>query len=144
MPDAADRMTTTAVESPQASSSPPARETTIGLSRRRASVLAYSAGWISGLLVLWLEGQDHETRWHAAQSVLGFGILTVLTCGCLGIAGIGLLSSLTTFRIGLWAAQGVVLVGALLWAWSMLQVSFGGTPRWPFIGARADRLASLS
>jgi uncharacterized membrane protein len=119
-------------------------ETSLGLSRRKAAILAYSAGWITGLLVLWLEGEDRETRWHAAQSVLGFGILTLLAGACLGVATIGILSSLTVFRMGLWAAQGVVLVGLLLWLWSMIQVALGGTPRWPLIGARADRLAELS
>jgi uncharacterized membrane protein len=135
-------MSTSVVTSPPPPVSPPAAETSIGLNRKRAAILAYSAGWVTGLLVLWLEGRDHETRWHAAQSVLGFGALTVLGCACLGVAATGILTSLTVFRIGLWAAQGVVLVGALLWAWSMLQVSFGGTPRWPFIGARVDRLAA--
>ena len=56
--------------------SPPVAETSLGLNRKRAAILAYSAGWVTGLLVLWLEGRDHETRWHAAQSVLGFGALT--------------------------------------------------------------------
>ena len=137
MPTTVDRFT-------QPSTSPPVTETSIGLSRRRASILAYSAGWLSGWLVLWLEGQDHETRWHAAQSLLGFGALTILGCACLGVATIGILSSLAVFRIGLWATQGVVLLGALLWAWSMVQVALGGTPRWPLIGARADRLARSS
>ncbi|WP_157899604.1 DUF4870 domain-containing protein [Luteitalea pratensis] len=116
-------------------------ETSLGLSRKRAAILAYSAGWVTGLLVLWLEGQDRDTRWHAAQSVLGFGALTVLGCACLGVAALGILSSLTVFRAGLWAAQGVVLIGVLLWLWSMVQVALGGTPRWPLIGARVERLA---
>ena len=127
--------------SPQPPASSPVAETSLGLSRKKAALLAYSAGWLSGLLVLWLEGQDRDTRWHAAQSVLGFGALTVLGCACLGLAAFGLLSSLALFRIGLWATQGIVLVGVLLWVWSMVQVGLGGTPRWPLIGARVDRLA---
>ena len=122
----------------------PATETSIGLNRKRAALLAYSAGWVTGLLVLWLEGQDRETRWHAAQSVLGFGGLTVLACVCGGVAMLGLLSSLTLFRAGLWAAQAVVFAGVVLWVWTMAQVAFGGTPRWPLIGARVERLAVLS
>ena len=116
-------------------------ETSIGLNRKRAALLAYSAGWVTGLLVLWLEGRDHETRRHAAQSVLGFGALTVLAGLCLGLAALGLLSSLAVFRAGLWAAQAVVLVGVVLWVWTMAQVALGGSPRWPLIGARVDRLA---
>ena len=119
----------------------PAGETSIGLTRARASVLAYSAGWISGLLVLWLEGRDRETRWHAAQATLGFGLLTMLAGLCLLVAAVGLAWSLTVFRVGLWAAQGVIAVGLALWVWSLARVALGGTPRWPLLGARADRLA---
>ena len=137
-------MPTSVARSPQPPASPPVAETSLGLSRKQAAILAYSAGWVTGLLVLWLEGQDRDTRWHAAQSVLGFGALTVLGCACLGLATLGILSSLTVFRVGLWAAQGIVLVGVVLWVWSMAQVALGGTPRWPLIGARVDRLAGPS
>ena len=131
----------TSVRSPQPPASSPVAETSLGLSRKKAALLAYSAGWLSGLLVLWLEGQDRDTRWHAAQSVVGFGALTVLGCACLGVAALGLLSSLTVFRAGLWATQGIVFLGVVLWLWSMVQVALGGTPHWPLIRARVDRLA---
>jgi len=131
----------TPVRSTQPPASPPLAETSLGLSRRRAAILAYSAGWLSGLLVLWLEGQDRDTRWHAAQSVIGFGVLTVLGGACLAFAAVGLFWSLAVFRAGLWAAQGIVLVGVIVWVWSMVHVALGGTPRWPLIGARVDRLA---
>ena len=137
-------MSTSDVRSPPPPASPALAETSLGLNRKRAAILAYSAGWVTGLLVLWLEGRDRDTRWHAAQSVVGFGALSVLGCACLGLAAIGILSSLTVFRVGLWAAQGIVLVGVLLWVWSMAQVALGGTPRWPLIGARVDRLAGPS
>jgi len=134
-------MPTRVVPSPPRPAGSPDPETSLGLSRRQATLLAYSAGWVSGLLVLWLEARDRETRWHAAQSVLGFGALALLGVLLLGIAAIGLLSSLALFRAGVWAAQGVVLVGLALWVWSMARVALGGTPRWPLLGARADRLA---
>lgn len=134
-------MASTVVSPPQPPISPPAVETSIGLTRKQAAILAYSAGWITGVLVLWLEGRDRETRWHAAQSTLGFGALTLVGVLLLGVAAVGLLSSLTIFRIGVWATQGLVIVGAGLWAWSLLRVALGGTPHWPFIGSRVDRLA---
>lgn len=116
-------------------------ETSIGLSRKQAALVAYSAGCITGLLILWLEGRDAETRWHAAQSVLGFGVLAVVGLVLLGVAAIGLLSSLALFRVGLWATQGLVVLGVGLWLWSLVHVALGGTPRWPLIASRADRLA---
>ena len=115
--------------------------TSLGLTSRQAALLAYSAGWISGVLVLWLEARDRPSRWHAAQSVIGFGVLSLLGAVMLGIAAIGLLSSLTLFRVGLWGAQAIVVVGLLLWAWSMARVALGGVPRWPLPAGRVDRLA---
>lgn len=127
---------------PSGSALPAAPErTSLGLTPRQAALLAYSAGWISGVLVLWLESRDRSSRWHAAQSVLGFGALSVIGAFTLGLAAIGLLSSLTLFRAGLWATQGTVAVGLLLWAWSLAKVAVGGVPRWPLLGARVDRLA---
>ncbi len=128
---------------PSTRPSAPAAETSLGVSRRTACIFAYSAGWISGMFVLWLEGRDRETRLHAAQSVLGFGALTLLGVLLLGVATAGIMSSLSLFRFGLWATQGVVLVGVLLWLWSIVRVAFGGSPRWPLIGARAERVAGL-
>ena len=125
-----------AVKSPTA----PER-TSLGLTSRQAALLAYSAGWISGVLVLWLEARDRPSRWHAAQSVLGFGMLSLLAAATLGVAVIGLLSSLTLFRVGLWATQIIVGIGFGFWAWSLARVAFGGAPRWPLLGDRVDRLA---
>lgn len=135
-------MATPAIRAPRGPLLPPgAAETSLGLTRANASALAYSAGWISGLLVLWLEERDGETRRHAAQATLGFGLLSGLAAGCLLVAAVGLAWSLTVFRAGLWAAQGVVAVALVLWLWSLVRVAMGGSPRWPLLGARAERLA---
>ncbi|BCS34516.1 hypothetical protein TBR22_A37440 [Luteitalea sp. TBR-22] len=115
--------------------------TSLGLTSRQAALLAYSAGWISGVLVLWLEARDRPSRWHAAQSVLGFGVLSLLGVATLGVAAVGLLSSLALFRVGVWATQFIVVVGFGFWAWSLARVALGGTPRWPLLGDRVDRLA---
>jgi len=122
---------------------PSAAAPSLPLSRRNASLLAYAAGWISGLLLLTLEAQDREVRWHAAQSLLGFGLLTLLASLLLGVAAGGLFVSIGIFRACVWAAQGVIAAGFVLWAWSMLQVLRGRVFRWPLIASRADRLAAL-
>jgi uncharacterized membrane protein len=115
--------------------------TSIGLSRRAASLLAYSAGWISGLLVLWFESRDREVRFHAAQSLILFGALTLIGAFLIALAFAGLISSLTLFRISLWAAQALIAVGVVLWIYAIIRVAAGGTPRWPVVAGRADRLA---
>ena len=49
-----------------------------GLSTGVASFLAYLFGWISGLVLLFIERDSAEVRRHAAQSVVIFGALTLL------------------------------------------------------------------
>lgn len=119
-------------------------ETALGLSRTHAVLLAYSAGWVTGLLVLWLEARDRETRVHAAQAFLGFGGLALVGALLLGVAGFGLLSSLALFRAGVWAAQALVVLGLVIWVWVMASVALGGRPRWPLIAGRAERLADVA
>lgn len=49
-----------------------------GLSDNTASFLAYLLGWISGLVLLFVETRSDVVRLHAAQSVVIFGALTLL------------------------------------------------------------------
>ena len=118
--------------------------TALGVTRRQASLLAYSAGWISGLVILTLEPSDREVRWHAAQSLLGFGCLTIVAVALLGLAGLSLFTSLTLFRVCLWAAQALIAIGLLLWIWSLAQVARGREPRWPGLGGWTERLSALA
>lgn len=130
--------------SPRAGTSHDPAAATLPLSSRGASLLAYSAGWLSGWLVLTLEGQRLDVRRHAAQALLGFGGLTLVTLALLALAGVSLFVSIGVFRALLWVAQGVVLVGIGFWFFALVQTARGADWRWPLIAGRADRLASLS
>jgi uncharacterized membrane protein len=112
---------------------------TLPLSDRSASVLAYSAGWVSGVLVLTLEGQRPAVRAHAAQAFIGFGLLTLLGLLLTGLAGASLFVSLGVFWALLWAVQGVIVLGAGLWVISMVQAARGSDWRWPLIGRWVER-----
>lgn len=112
-----------------------------GLTTRQASLLAYSAGWVSGLALLTFEPDDMEVRWHAAQSTVGFGLLTLAGAAAVALAGVGLLSSLLVFRVALVLLQVIVLVAGVAWAWSIVRVATGKSLVWPLIGPRAARLA---
>ncbi len=125
---------------PSPAAQPPS---SLGLSTRQGALLAYAAGWISGLILLTLEASNREIRRHAAQAFIGFGGLTLLGALLLMLAGASLLTSLTMARVCFWAASGIIGVGLVLWCWSMVQVARGGSPRWPLIGARAERLAGI-
>lgn len=49
-----------------------------GLNRNVAAMLCYVAGWVTGLVFLLIEKEDKFVRFHAMQSLLAFGLLTVI------------------------------------------------------------------
>ncbi|MCX6010983.1 MAG: DUF4870 domain-containing protein [Chloroflexi bacterium] len=49
-----------------------------GLEPNLAGLLCYVLGWISGLVFLILEKDDKFVRFHAVQSVVTFGAITVV------------------------------------------------------------------
>src|SRR5437588_2789365 len=53
------------------------RMTTLGLDVRVERVLAYAFGWLSGIILFFLE-KNRNVRWHAAQSMVTFGSLSIL------------------------------------------------------------------
>ena len=52
--------------------------TSLGLDPRLASALCYALFWVSGLIILFIEKQNREVRYHALQSVIFFGGLSIL------------------------------------------------------------------
>ena len=71
------------VDKPQADAIPPAQvnasgKTSAGLSAKVAGTFCYVFGWISGIVLLIVEKEDINVRFHAWQSILTFGILTVI------------------------------------------------------------------
>jgi len=49
-----------------------------GLPKNTAAALCYLAGWVTGLAFLLIEKKDEFVRFHAMQSIVTFGVLTVL------------------------------------------------------------------
>lgn len=124
-------------------SAPAGQAPSLPLSPRAASLLAYSAGWLSGALVLALEGRRLGVRHHAAQSLVGFGTISLTALALVLAAGLSLFTSITAFRVLLWSAQGVVLVGVGFWLLALVQAARGADWRWPLVAPYADRLARL-
>lgn len=53
-----------------------ARPAGTGLDKRSSALLSYFLIWASGILFLFLEKDDQDVRFHAAQSIVLFGGLT--------------------------------------------------------------------
>ncbi len=90
------------------------RMTTLGLGERLEGVLAYLFMWVSGVLLFVFE-KNWMVRWHAMQSMLTFGTLSVL------MFGVSLLKVMLSpiFFIGPIVAFGLGLLFNILW-WAMI------------------------
>jgi uncharacterized membrane protein len=51
------------------------KKTALGIDENLAGALAYSLGWITGLVLLLVERENTFVRFHALQSCIVFGVL---------------------------------------------------------------------
>jgi len=111
-----------------------------GLDVRLASVLCYSVWWITGGLFLLLERQHRTIRFHAAQSLLLFGAVSVLLVTVGALSAVALVVSSQTYQIVrvfgdlIWAGAAVVWLVLVLRAWR------GDVWRVPLVAALADQV----
>lgn len=54
------------------------KKATFGLDENIASMLCYVAGWATGIVFLLAEKENQTVRYHAMQSLIAFGALTVI------------------------------------------------------------------
>jgi len=97
------------------------RMTTLGLDERFERVLAYSLFWVSGLVLIFTE-KNKNVRWHAMQSIVTFGTLSLLFIGVSMLSGIlswiPILGLLISF--GLHLLRDILgWIWVLLWFWLM-------------------------
>ncbi len=111
------------------------RMTTLGLDERLERVLAYALGWVSGLLLFLFE-KNRDVRWHALQSMIVFGTLSILIVGVSMLkwmlSTIWFLNIITNFGLGL-LSNVLFWVSVLLWVWLMVMAWFKRDYRLPFI-----------
>ena len=94
-----------------------------GLPRNTAAALSYILGWLSGLFFLFVE-KDEFVRFHAMQSIIVFGALTILSM----VPIIG------------WALSPIVfLAGLALWLILIVKAYQGEKFKLPYIGEFAEK-----
>jgi len=109
------------------------QKTDLGIEVAYAAPLAYLFVWVSGLALLFLEKKNQYVRFHAAQSVVLFGGLTVLS----GIAGaVPLIGWAFVPLIGLAAAASWIFMMFRAWDDSR----DGAALRIPVVADAADAL----
>ena len=121
--------------------------TTLTMSANTAAGVSYLFWWISGLLVYFNERQNRYVRFHAIQSILLTGALTV--CGVFASILAALctdLASATHLHVFQAIGNGIAVLAlvtiVVAWLVAMIAAWTGNYLRLPIVGAYAERYAA--
>jgi uncharacterized membrane protein len=122
----------------------PEAESSTGLSANVAGLLCYVAGWVTGIVFIVLEKKSVFVRFHAWQSIMTFGVLTVAH---LILYTMLRTIAFATFLPGLAIFAGVL--GTIIWIlmvilWIILVIQAGTGKMWtvPWAGDWAEKQIS--
>jgi len=107
--------------------------TSTGLAPNVAALLCYVAGWITGIIFLVLEQKNRFVRFHAAQSIVAFGTITVA----------GVLLGLIPLVGGVFSAI-IGIIGFIVWIIMMVKASNGEWYKLPWAGDVAEQMSASS
>jgi uncharacterized membrane protein len=114
---------------------------TAGLADNVAGALCYSLWWLTGIIFLVID-KRHSVRFHAAQSIVVFGMITILYW----IVGAMFATSIAFGAFGMGWTMGyaifilIRLVGLVLWIFLMFKAYQGQQFRVPIAANIADSL----
>ena len=103
-------------------------KTSMGLDENIAGLLCYVLWWVSGLAFFLLETDNKFVRFHALQSIVVFGTVTIalLVLGWIPVVGI-------FFTSVVW------LIGVILWIVLMIKAYQGQRYKLPVAGDFAEK-----
>ncbi|MEC3915750.1 DUF4870 domain-containing protein [Nocardia sp. CDC160] len=114
------------------------------MDKKTGAILSYALGWVTGVIFLFVGKKDLDVKFHAAQSIVFFGAVSVVNIalsvvGSL-LGGVGIIFSL----VGL----AVWILAVVVWIMAMVQANRIGGVRaelpivGKFVAPYADRLAN--
>ncbi len=115
-----------------------------GLPPRVAGLLCYAAAWASGLLLVAIERDSRFVRFHAWQSLLGFGALTLLALAAWGVTLLMAFVSPAAFRVMAYVAQIAWIALGAAWILAVVMVAQGRRWKMPLVGKWAGALCRLT
>jgi uncharacterized membrane protein len=107
--------------------------TSTGLSPNTAGLLCYVGIWISGIIFFVLEQKNRFVRFHAAQSIVVFGTITVagIILGLIPVVGVAF-----STIIG--------IIGFIVWIIMIVKASNGEWYKLPWAGDVAEKMVASS
>jgi uncharacterized membrane protein len=112
--------------------------TSMGMSQNAAAGTSYVLGWITGLIFFLVEKQNRFVRFHAMQSILFFGGVSIL-----GIIVRIIISVIPPLAVAFGCLWGLVILASLV-VWVILMVNGyqGKYFKLPVVGDYAERYAN--
>lgn len=110
-------------------------KTSVGLEENVAGLLCYVLGWITGLVFILIEKENKFVRYHAMQSIVVFGSLTVINIVLqilVWIPYIGFLFGILAMLVG--------ILALVLWIVLMVKAFQGQMFKLPWAGNLAEKL----
>jgi uncharacterized membrane protein len=105
-----------------------------GLDSNIAGLLSYVLGWITGLIFFLLEEKDEFVRFHAMQSIIVFGAITVVEIV------LGLFRLIPYVGVLFLVLQSLVgLIAFVLWVVLMVKAYQGARYKLPWAGELAEK-----
>jgi uncharacterized membrane protein len=102
-------------------------QSSTGLKPNLAALLSYLFGWITGIIFYLVETRSQFVRFHAAQSIIVFGAISIVEIVLFFIPFLGVFLGILTF---------------VLWILLMLKAYQGDTYKLPFAGDLAEKWAA--
>ena len=102
----------------------------MGIGARTAGLLSYLGGWVTGLIFLLLKRENRFVRFHAMQSLIFFGAMSMVTTV---FSQIPLLSFI---------GDGLGFVTFICWIVLMVAAARGRYYKLPIIGDYAEKWAN--
>jgi uncharacterized membrane protein len=115
---------------PPAGYSSPSEKIPAGIRASRAGWLSYLGGWVTGLIFLLLKREDRLVRFHAMQSLIFFGTMSLVTAM---FSYIPFLSSI---------GDGLGFVSFICWIVLIVKTARGRYYKLPIIGDYAEKWAN--
>ena len=106
------------------------KKSSTGLDENIAGLLCYVLGWVSGIVFVILERESSFVKFHAVQSIIVFGALSVIS---------GLLGWITILSLILRIILGILAL--VLWIELMVKASRGERYKIKWAGDYAEKWA---
>jgi uncharacterized membrane protein len=112
-----------------------------GLEPNVAAMLAYLAWWVTGILFYIVERDNRFVRFHAAQSIVTFGGISLLGAAMMTGSFVLLFVWPEGFQVMMWLSQIVMLAGLILWGICLFKAFSGEYFKLPIVGDFAERMS---